>query len=222
MTVWFDDPSVLIDPVRMLKFWPTSEQTPAERVNATSRFIIYATIVLYLIQRDTRLIGLAALVLAVLFVFYRNDVVDAFMNPDPVTVNGCSDCQQPTMDNPMGNVLLTDYIDQPNRNAACYYPSVAGKVKSFLDDTFMFDAGRSRSPLPSVQRRHAGRQFVTTPVSTIPGAQTEFAEFCYGKKFRPLCRSDQSVCDPNFRGAQLEAFAGLAPNGDKRSGMASF
>ena len=220
MTVWFDDPSVLIDPVRMLKFWPTSEQTPAERVNATSRFIIYATIVLYLIQRDTRLIGLAALVLAVLFVFYRNDVVEAFMNP--VTVNGCSDCQQPTMDNPMGNVLLTDYIDQPNRNAACYYPSVAGKVKSFLDDTFMFDAGRSRSPLPSVQRRHAGRQFVTTPVSTIPGAQTEFAEFCYGKKFRPLCRSDQSVCDPNFRGAQLEAFAGLAPNGDKRSGMASF
>ena len=220
MTVWFDDPSVLIDPVRMLKFWPTSEQTPAERVNATSRFIIYATIVLYLIRRDTRLIGLAALVLAVLFVFYRNDVVEAFINP--VTVNGCSDCQQPTMDNPMGNVLLTDYIDQPNRNAACYYPSVAGKVKSFLDDTFMFDAGRSRSPLPSVQRRHAGRQFVTTPVSTIPGAQTEFAEFCYGKKFRPLCRSDQSVCDPNFRGAQLEAFAGLAPNGDKRSGMASF
>ena len=29
----------------------------------------------------------------------------------------------------------------------------------------------------------------------------------------------QRLCNPDARGVQLEAFAGLDPNGDKRSGM---
>ena len=39
------------------------------------------------------------------------------------------------------------------------------------------------------------------------------------KKNRPMCKDDPSVCNPNARGVQLGAFAGLDPNGDLRTGM---
>ena len=125
-------------------------------------------------------------------------------------------CQRPTFDNPMGNVLLSDYRDQPNRPPACDYSSVRQKVKGFLDDTIPYDSGRSRSAMPEFQRNAAARQFVTTSATTIPGDQTGFAEWCYGKKNAPLCRDDPTKCDPNFRGAQLEAFGGLQPSGIPR------
>ena len=72
MTVWYDNPIVLIDPKKLLQFWPTSEQTPSERVNSTTRFIVYASALLYFIKRDIRIVALGAIVLAVLYVFYRN------------------------------------------------------------------------------------------------------------------------------------------------------
>jgi hypothetical protein len=44
----------------------------------------------------------------------------------------------------------------------------------------------------------------------------------YGKKGAPMCKSDGTMCNPNARGVQLDAFAGLDPSGDKRSGMHGF
>ena len=89
-------------------------------------------------------------------------------------------------------------------------------VKNYLDDRIPYDAGRSRSSLPQYQRNAAARQFVTTPVSNIPGDQTGFAEWCYGPKNGRDCRSHPELCDPNARGVQLEAFAGLDSAGDSR------
>jgi len=222
MVVWFRDPMELIRASKVLKFWPTSNQEPDERINATSRFIIYASVILYLLRRDIRLFILAAMVLSVLYLFYKRDIISGADKEHPAysgDTNYLPDCQLPTKDNPMANVLLTDYEEFPNRPPACYYPTVSSEVKSYLDDTLPVGNGRSRSSLPKYQRRAAARQFISAPVSTIPGAQTDFAEWCYGKKFRPLCRDDPSKCSPDMRGVQLEAFAGLDPNGDKRSGM---
>ena len=125
-------------------------------------------------------------------------------------------CQMPTQDNPMGNVLMTDYTDAPNRLEACYYPTVKPIVKNYLDDRIPYDAGRSRSAHPKYQRNAAARQFITAPVSKIPGDQTGFAEWLYGPKNGRNCRSHPEMCDPNARGVQLEAFAGLDPAGDSR------
>ena len=82
--------------------------------------------------------------------------------------------------------LVTDYTDAPNRLEACYYPSVKPFVKSFLDDRFPTDSGRSRTPLPQYQRNAAARQFVSAPVSKIPGDQTASSPSgCYGPKNAP-------------------------------------
>ena len=219
MTVWFNNPSELFNKNKILKFWPTSGQTPDERVNATTRFILYSACVLYLIKRDVRIFILATMVIAGLFIMYKNNAVSQSDNISEDVFTYSADCKLPTPENPMANVLLSDYENDPTRPPACYYPTVKNTVKKYLDNTIPYDAGRSRSSLPEYQRNAAARQFISAPVSTIPNAQTDFAEWCYGKKFAPMCKDDPSVCDPNARGAQLDAFAGLDPNGDMRTGM---
>jgi hypothetical protein len=218
--VWFNDPKELFRSDKILQFWPTPNQDVTTRINATTRFVLYASCIIYIIKRDPRVFVLAGMVLFVIFVLYKKNMV-AIPEPRPMVsldqpYSYGDSCQRPTFDNPMGNVLLSDYIDQPNRPQACDYSSVRGKVKRFLDDTIPYDAGRSRSAMPEFQRNAAARQFVTTSATTIPGDQTGFAEWCYGKKNAPMCRDDPTKCDPNFRGAQLEAFGGLSPSGIPR------
>jgi hypothetical protein len=216
--VWFDDPQELIKTDRLMVFWPTKDQTPEERVNAVTRFMLYSVLISYPIRRDSRIVVLAVLVVAAMFVLYKRGMVLDSAHPsyvDGERYNG-GNCQKPTLDNPMANVLLSDINDNPNRPPACDFQHVKGDIMKYLNNTLPFDAGRSRSALPEFQRNAVARQFVTQPVSTVPGAQTDFAEWLYGEKFSPICRNDQSSCSPNARGAQLEAFGGLQANLDRR------
>lgn len=217
--VWFDNPKELFRSDKIFKFWPTAHQTAAQRVNTTTRFVLYAGSVLYLIRRDIRILVLSLMVVGVIYALYKADMVrEGQMVPVMSNdYNYSPNCQAPTADNPMGNVLISDIGHRPDRPPACEYSTVRPLVKKYMEDTIPYDCGRSRCAKPEIQRKAAARQFVTGPVTTIPGDQTAFAEWCYGKKFSPMCRDDSSSCDPNSRGVQLDAFAGLAPNSDRRN-----
>lgn len=220
MSSWFEDPKQLVRSDKVLEFWPTNFQTATQRVNAGSRFIIYATCIHYLIKRDPRIFVLGATALGVLYTMERAGMIK---NGAPIGTeyyeNGNQACQTPTADNPMANVLMGD---DPMRPSACDYSTVKADAENYLVSDMPFGPMRSRSTLPEYQKNAFSRQFVTSPVSKIPGDQTAFAEWLYGKKNAPMCKTDGSVCNPNARGVQLEAFAGLDPNGDKRSGMHGF
>jgi hypothetical protein len=212
MKAWFDEPQQLIRSDQISQFWPTSEQTPEDRINAASRFVIYVSCMIYLIRRDPRVFVLGATVLAVIYVLYKSRMVKETYG---FSTDGTS-CQMPSQDNPMGNVLMTDYTDAPNRLEACYYASVKPFADHFTSDRIPFDAGRSRTPLPKYLRNAVDRQFISNPVTKIPGNQTQFAEWLYGPKNGPMCKSDTRFCNPDARGVQLEAFAGIGNDGDVR------
>jgi hypothetical protein len=214
MSSWFRDPKHLVDDKKILEFWPTNIQTPAERVNAGSRFIIYAACIHYLIKRDVRIFILAGTALGVLYVMDKAGMVkQCSTSGTEFYENAANSCQMPTRDNPMANVLMGD---NPNRHHACSYETVKADVDSFITGNIQYGHTRSRSTLPKYQQNALARQFVSAPVTSIPGDQTAFAEYLYGKKGAPICKSDGSVCNPDARGVQLEAFAGLDPNGDAR------
>ena len=216
MKAWFDDPKQLIRQDKITQFWPNKMQTPDERLNAASRFIIYATCIIYITRRDPRIFVLGGTFLSVLYVMHKSNMIKEMYGQK---VSGNSGCQLPTMDNPMGNVLITDYTDAPNRLEACYYPTVGPIANHLTSNRIPYDAGRSRTSLPMYQRNALSRQFVTAPVSKIPGDQTAFAEWLYGPKNGDICRSNPRMCNPNARGVQLEAFAGIDSAGDIRGGM---
>lgn len=211
MKVWFEDIKQLINTQNVTQFWPNNNQTPEDRVNSASRFVIYTTCILYLIRRDTRIFILGGMVLGVLYVMYKSNMIkDSVIRP---TVSGSNynGCQKPSRNNPMANVLMNDYSDNPNRDPACFHTTVRQDTKQYLDDTVMYDSGRSRSPLPMYQRNAMSRQFVNTPTSSLYGDN-----FGYGMN-SPTCRSHGGIyCDPNARGVQLESFGGLGYNDDRR------
>ena len=216
MVSLFEDPKQVVRSDKVTEFWPTSQQTTAERVNATARFVIYATCILYLIRRDIRIFILGATVLSVLYVMEKSKMIKGKKEKKETYV---PECQLPTVDNPMANVLMSDYDGRPDRPSACRYDTVRDEVNDMLSGRIPYGPQKSRSPMPDAQRNAFSRQFVSGPVTSIPGDQTAFAEWLYGEKGAPICKSDPSLCSPNARGVQLEAFGGLASNDDKRGGM---
>ena len=171
--VWFDDPRQLLEISQLSKFWPTYDQNTNDRVNATSRFILYVSLALFLIQKDARILILAAVTIGVLYVF------------------------QSTVDNPMGNVLLSDYGTDPERPAACVNNA---DIKRNLDDTFVKDAADIYG-----SRNGASRAFYTMPNTTIASDHESFLDFLGGHQGRgkPMCRDDQSACTANPRQPEL-------------------
>jgi hypothetical protein len=60
---------------KLLKFWPTNTQSATERVYATTRFIIYLSVILYILRRDVRILVLGAVSLFALYYMYKNGMI---------------------------------------------------------------------------------------------------------------------------------------------------
>lgn len=60
---------------KVLQFWPTDKQSPKERVYATTRFILYASCIIYLIRRDVRILLVGAVALFAVYYMYKNGMI---------------------------------------------------------------------------------------------------------------------------------------------------
>ena len=183
------DPREVFRSDKLLEFWPTAMQSSKDRVAATTRFIVYAMCILYLIKRDARILALGILVLAVLYFLYTSNMIpDGQLRPtfgDGRTPwYGRDTVTMPTIDNSMANVLYTDYTDRPDRPAAAWYPSVKQEVSQAWEFIHPFE-----------KKRDAERNFYTAPSSTIPNDQTAFAEASFGPKFGPFCKDGSGSCN---------------------------
>jgi len=67
--IWFKDPSALIE--KPLDFWPRSGQQISEKVNSTTRFIVYSSLVAYFFKRDPRVLILGIMVLLGIFLWFQ-------------------------------------------------------------------------------------------------------------------------------------------------------
>lgn len=64
----------LFNPDKLLQFWPDSKQSYSERIDAAARFVIYASFIAYMLRRDNRVIGVAAFILIIMFLFRRSSI----------------------------------------------------------------------------------------------------------------------------------------------------
>lgn len=168
----------------MLDFWPSDRQTAKERVESTTRFIIYAVVILFMIRRDPRVILLGLLVLGVLYTLYFKNMIPDGARSMYSSPKG-KDVTMPTLDNPMGNVLMSEYSTDPDRAQAAWYPSVRTEVENNFTTVHPFE-----------KMRDFERNFYTTANTTIPNDQAAFAQASYGRPFAPQCRDTPEACDP--------------------------
>jgi hypothetical protein len=103
---------------------------------------------------------------------------------------------EPTIDNPYMNVLLTDYTENPNREALSKlnaYPNE--RLQKDIDDKFNYNLYRDVEDI--FDRMSSQRQFYTMPVTTIPNEQGKFANWLY--KTPPTCKEGNGAqCNANI------------------------
>lgn len=186
------DPKTVFKTDDLLKFWPTATQSADERVSATTRFILYAMCIVYLINRDTRVFALGVVALAILYYMWttnmiKNGKLRATIGDGRTSNMFRPDVTLPTLDNPMGNVLLNEYVDNPDRPSAAWYPSIRAQVQQTWSQIHPFE-----------RQRDAERNFYTVAATTIPNDQTAFAQAAYGKPFAAKCHDQGGFgCNPD-------------------------
>lgn len=195
---WFRNPLHLFARNKILIFWPLAKQNRVERLNAATRFILYTMTVLFLLNRDVRVIYLGMTVILVMASMFLMGNVKEGMRPANFVSDGTAFAPDggtftaPTKDNPMGNVLMTDYVDNPKRASAAYYPTVKNTINKLMGTGVPRDQADVYS-----SRDQSRRAFYSMPSTTIPNDQEAFAKAAYGPVIDKVCRSEREACFPN-------------------------
>lgn len=209
---WDTDLSILISSKRMTEFIPTSEMSYAEKLNSIVRFAIYFSVLLFIYTQNYTLFYLPIITMVVTFMLNKFLVVEKdTVSGVPAEVseeilkddNGqavkehfeqiySTDkegniCQVPSKQNPFMNVLLTDYVDNPNRPSACKINDVEDQVKSEFERNLYKDVN------DVWDRNNSQREFYTNPVTTIPNDRDSFMNWCWNIPY--VCKDgDQDAC----------------------------
>jgi hypothetical protein len=196
---WSEKISLLYSPDRALEFVPTSDMTRNERLNALTRFALYASLVLMMFYgRSWPLyIGLIGMAFT-LFVFKFSPQPKPqrrFVPDEHPTTNSANPfipseqpvCIPPTLNNPFMNVMQNEFVDNPTRPPACDYDEVKTDVEKKWSYNLYQDIDEA-----IWERNNSQRQWFTMPWTTIPNDQGAFANWLY--KTGPTCKTDQTAC----------------------------
>ena len=92
-------------------------------------------------------------------------------------------CVKPTQNNPFMNVLLTDYIKDPQRGPAC--PSYNNPaVKKEIEKDFSYNLYQGADDV--YNKRNSQREFYTNPGTTIPNDRNTLLKWAY--HLPPTCK----------------------------------
>jgi len=178
----------------LLVFWPSKKMTDTEKLNASTRFIIYASVLIYYTHGDPRifLIGLIS-ILVLAFCFKRQNVAPYIVGRETLIKPVPEKCRQPTVDNPAGNRLLgPGYLDSaPLCDDPDYINSMIAQKQVMEPQQLMFGG-------------QFEREFYSTPLAMDdwPSGQQKYAEFL-GQPLPPnknFCKNDSSKCSASWTG----------------------
>lgn len=183
---WYDDLSVLYKKNRLADFVPVLSHTYEEKLNSIVRFGIYIGIILSILKSSINYLVIPIIAFGVTYFLYKNnsDIKSGFVS------NETSEETLPTKENPFMNILIPEYVENPQRGPAASHDSVEIKkeVERYFNENLYRDVddiwGKSNSQ----------RQWYTNPVTTIPNDRDAFMEWCYDTK--KVCKDgDLDVCN---------------------------
>ena len=230
---WIKDPSILINKDYFTEFWPTENMTKNQKLNAISRLIIILTLVGFLLTQTFKILATGFITLAIIVILYfvQNKVSsngnggnseNGDENDDENDVNGTKEgfsgmdfinnnFTNPSKVNPLMNVALTEYTDNPEREAAApafneyVIDEINENTKDFVIDQFVDSDATEKKKLKDRLFADLGdnfefdqsmRNFYATPNTQIPNDQNAFANYCYGDMIS--CKEGNSVaCERN-------------------------
>lgn len=212
----------------MFEIFPTNKMSFERKVNSIIRLILLLSVIGFLITRSVTFLvsGVVTIAAILLLYFYqKNKAVAAAAKSSPPsptvspTVEGFQEIKnnqemetlldaqyvKTTKTNPLSNVLLTDYTDDPLRQPAppAFNPVVSENVTSnvkkavqslncTIDNTNAQLFGGLYNQFDLDQ---SNRAFYSTAITTIPNDQGAYASFLYGTMPSGKLDAEQRVKD---------------------------
>ena len=195
---WYNDINILINKNRLDEFFPTTDMTLEEQLNAVVRLLLYISIVLFLFRKNINYIYIFLFGLLFTFLVYKYSAnnplktnVENFYSNYKKNINYV----KPTIDNPFMNIEYDDYIKRPNREVISRLNNYDNeKINNLIDKKFNFNLYKDVSDIFS--KNNSQRQFYTMPVTTIPNKQTKFANWLYNNPRN--CKINNNACYKNI------------------------
>ena len=170
---WSNSIKILYSNDKLKYFFPKKNMTLEEKLNSIVRLSFYISIIMILYSKKHHFIYVWGITLILTYLIYKNrhnTYNDYFLD---FNNNLIHKYVEPTKDNPFMNILLTDYTTNPNRESISKKKNVNKKIK----DKFNINLYKNFSDV--FEKENSQRQFYTTPITTIPNKQNEFANWLY-------------------------------------------
>ena len=195
--IWYLDLTHFLTSKNFYQMLPTQEMSLEQKLNALLRFFLYLSIVLSLVMVNAKylFIGIiAAIVSYIVYQFEQRDrsTAEKFLEDKTLDIVDNKLCTRTTVDNPFMNSSIVDIKYNPERPEACNIESVKDRVDSNFKQRVFKDVN------DIWERSFSGRQFYTTPSTTIPNNQEGFAKWLYGEP--ATCKEGNGLeCKNNYR-----------------------
>ena len=182
---WLKNPSILLDKDNIDKLWPTDDMEYVEKLNTITRFVLLITTLGYIIMDSYIIIILGIIVLLIIVFFYKNYINNYLEN---FSVSENNDADKHTSKNPLYNVLLTDYEDNPKKGEIeDQYTEVKEENINDSVKQFIYDNNKNNKDIKKIfsnlannlEFENSMRQFHINPSTTIPNNQDDFLSYCY-------------------------------------------
>lgn len=194
--IWFKNFYVLFKVDRLVEFFPNKMQTLDERMNSIVRLGIYSSVLLSAYKRNFSYLSWIIVVFIVTYIIYKNYNKEKF--EENVEIEGILKKKQkirPTYNNPFMNTMMTDYIENPDKEEVeDYYQDTAEaeKIREDINDKFNYNLYQSVDDV--YEKNNSRRQFYTTPNTQIPSDQDRYLDFLYGDM--KSCKTNTEDCTP--------------------------
>ena len=139
---WLKNPLILIDKNHITQLWPEKNMQLEDKLNAMTRFILVLTILGFIFTNSTKVIISGVVTLAVIIMLYFSKSNNKKITLDDLKREGFTNREvyenlkpnftTPTSNNPMMNVLVNEYGENPQRKQAA--PSFNQEVTEDINE----------------------------------------------------------------------------------------
>jgi hypothetical protein len=181
-TSWIESPGILFTQSKLKEYIPKKDMSYVEKINAITRFVIYASIILTILRRDLNMMLIPIFCMAVIYFLLKwgseiPELSESFKNVS-------EEMQLPTINNPFMNVLPGDKTTRLKASES------TGCIKKKVEENFDFNLYKNTNDVFGSE--NSNRQFYTMPNTSTPNKQMDFAKWLYGGP--ETCKENTSSC----------------------------
>ena len=199
---WANNISILINEKKIHEFFPTSSMSLENKLNSIVRLSIYISIISFVINKNNNFIYYPLITMAITYLIYttnNNQKMKKLQMNNTTTTSGNTTTARPqnpyqigegfiqskkddnlklinsTLENPLGNILLTEYGTGHGRESSIDINNQASiqKMNENLNKNIFLDANNI------FNRNNSQRQFIRPPIQSIPNDRDTFMKWCY-------------------------------------------